>query len=90
MQPTSDMLCLTCPCHHRNDQRTASWQDYLDKATDCSNYIQFLGSALGPHPGIREILESPHQGEPFDIRQRTGMPFLFRRKEGCFLTGSKK
>ena len=28
---------------------------------DCSNYIQFLGSAFGPHPGIREILESLQQ-----------------------------
>ena len=27
--------------------------------TDCTNYIQFLGSALGPHPGMREILEFP-------------------------------
>ena len=22
MQPTFDMLCLTCPCHHRNDHAT--------------------------------------------------------------------
>ena len=28
MQPTFDMLCLTCPCHHRNYQLSASWQDY--------------------------------------------------------------
>ena len=25
-----DMLGLTCPCHHRNDQLSANWQDYLD------------------------------------------------------------
>ena len=24
------MLCLTCPCHHRNDQLSASLQNYLD------------------------------------------------------------
>ena len=23
MQPTFDMLCLTCPCRHRNDQLSA-------------------------------------------------------------------
>ena len=30
MQPTFDMLGLTCPCHHRNDQLSAIWQVYLD------------------------------------------------------------
>ena len=30
MQPTFDMLCLTCPCHPRNDQLSSSLQDYLD------------------------------------------------------------
>ena len=29
MQPTFDILCLTCPCQHRNDQLSASWQDYF-------------------------------------------------------------
>ena len=28
MKPTFDMLCLTCLCHHRNYQLSASWQDY--------------------------------------------------------------
>ena len=30
MQPTFDMLCHTCLCHHKNDQLSARWQDYLD------------------------------------------------------------
>ena len=29
MQPPFDMLCLTCPCHHRKDQLSASWQDFF-------------------------------------------------------------
>ena len=59
MQPTFDMLCLTCPCHHRNGQLLLAGKIISIQATNCKDYIQFLGSALGPHPGIREILESP-------------------------------
>ena len=44
---------LTC------DQLSASWQDYLDTATDCTNYIQFLGSAF--HPGMEKYWNFPCQ-----------------------------
>ena len=50
------MLCLTCPCHHRNVRLSTSWQDYLDTTTDCRNYVQFF-----PHPGIRDTGISPVQ-----------------------------
>ena len=59
MQPTFDMLCLTCPCHHRNDQLSASWQDYLDTSWELPRLYPIFGGALGPHPGIREIREIP-------------------------------
>ena len=48
------MLALTCPCHHRYSLLASKIQ-----AIDARNYIiLFLGSALGPYPGIIEPLES--------------------------------
>ena len=61
MQPTFDMLYLTCSCHHRNDHLSASWQDYLDTSycMTAETISNFWGVSLGPHPGILEILKSP-------------------------------
>ena len=40
-------------------QLSASWQDYLDTSYELQRLYLIFGSALGPHLGIREILESP-------------------------------
>ena len=40
MQPTFDMLCLKCSCHHRNDQLSASWQDKSRGIHKLQMYVQ--------------------------------------------------
>ena len=47
MQPTFDMLCLTCPCHHRNDQLSASWQDYLGTNHGLQKLYIIFGECIG-------------------------------------------
>ena len=51
MQPTFYMLCLTCPCHHRNDQLSASWQDYLDTSYRLHKLYPIFGECVGSTSG---------------------------------------
>ena len=51
MQPTFYMLCLTCPCHHRNDQLSASWQDYLDTSYWLHKLYPIFGECIGSTSG---------------------------------------
>ena len=64
MQPTFYMLCLTCPCHHRNDQLSASWQDYLDTSYWLHKLYPIFGECIGSTSGhARNTGISPRTSE---------------------------
>ena len=70
---TSDMLYLTCPSQH---SFLLAGKIILIQATDCRHYmyILFLGSVLGPHPGISETLESLVTGISGQIQLSVFLP----------------
>ena len=51
MQPTFDILCLTCPCHQRNDHLSASWQDCLDTSYWLQQLYPIVGECIGSTSG---------------------------------------
>ena len=54
------MLCLTYPCHHRNDQLSASWQDYLDTSYWLHKLYPIFGECIGSTSGhVRNTGISP-------------------------------
>ena len=71
-------LCLTCPCHHRNYQLSASWQDYLDTNYWLQKLYPIFGECIGStsgHPGNTGI--SPKS--ELCIRVRFGDPLTRTR-----------
>ena len=67
------MLCLTCPCHQRNDQLSASWQDYLDTSCELPRLYPSFGECIGStsgHPRNTGISPEPNNCNFTLIKQR--------------------